>query len=842
MKNNKNMIKGALSLAVLAGIYANSALAAGPLYLLKPGQPYKYDVSHPVPVYTDQGELCNPALPSWYGAGCLTNEQANEVSAKAVAEWSNVDTSNFQAEIKGSIATDITGSNAHTIIGADNGGGIHILYDADATIITEYLGAPSGVLGIASPEIADENGIITESWAVMSVLASPISYEADPEANAKESMDHTLGVFTHEFGHAINLSHSQTNGRKVMNNRDGAPGRCSTAFDSTAVDYPNGDTYEQWVINIGRIETMYPFINPGFSGDVQGTIDITDDKVALSNIYPAPHYKAEFGTISGKILLTDGSTEISGVNVIARNINNPYNDAVSAMSGDQTQGMIGPDGSFTINGLTPGEEYVVYVEQIVSGGYPTTPAVLPSIAEYFNGNGESGNAAQDDPCAYTPIIAEAGTVKDASITFNGIDRAPLFVTIPAPSVDTVSKNGKTLAGVASTGTSWIWDSKNGFRVNESSSVALSENGQKFVGTKEREVNSWDGGINKPGYWDEFTGWSFFDLPNDQGCGGIVVSTFDTDAMANKVVGLAYGDSCSNYNAVLLDNKQKNPSWQVLARPEKIFEGDPIADDCGGEWDSTWTTYTPYGYCNVRGARANAISGDGTTVVGHLDSDLSWIGAAWVNGEYQLMGTDTYNGWIGSANDVSQNGMAATGGQAGGEPLGEDISWDGSIHIQKDYTQAYIWSPTTGTKLLGNMPCPADAWLCDGGMPAEGVAISDDGTTVVGRAGTFFTGIIPFIWRESIGMRDLNEFLQHQGVMTSLDTDFYPADISGSGKIIVGQGVSATSYGGAMVKLDQVWVCHNGKSKLTGFPGGMDSHLAQGAEVGLCQADRPIVPQ
>ncbi len=43
---------------------------------------------------------------------------------------------------------------------------------------------------------------ITESWAVINVASVP---EGDDGTKA-------AGVFTHEFGHGINLSHSQTNG------------------------------------------------------------------------------------------------------------------------------------------------------------------------------------------------------------------------------------------------------------------------------------------------------------------------------------------------------------------------------------------------------------------------------------------------------------------------------------------------------------------------------------------------------------------------------------------------------------------------------------------------------
>ncbi len=83
-------------------------------------------------------------------------------------------------------------------------------------------------------------------------------------------------------------------------------------------------------------------------------------------------------------------------------MNNPLHDAISAMTGDQTQGKIGPDGRFTIHNLTPGQEYVLYIEEIFAGGYPTTPTMLVSQAEYWNA-AESGDPTTDLPCDVTPI-------------------------------------------------------------------------------------------------------------------------------------------------------------------------------------------------------------------------------------------------------------------------------------------------------------------------------------------------------------------------------------------------------------------------------------------------------
>ncbi len=38
----------------------------------------------------------------------------------------------------------------------------------------------------------------------------------------------------------------------------------------------------------------------------------------------------------------------------------------------------------------------------------------------------------------------------------------------------------------------------------------------------------------------------------------------------------------------------------------------------------------------------------------------------------------------------------------------------------------------------------------------------------------------------------------------------------------------------MIEADQVYVCENGQSVLTGFPGGLRAKVAAGAEFGRCE--------
>lgn len=836
MRNNRRKIT--LATALCAGLFSAAASAGGPLYLYDNQVPLHWDVSSPVPVYTDLGELCD-TNPDWPYSGCLTNEQADAAVAFGFAQWTAVPTSSFQAEVVGDFSAiglgDINGSNAEQIVGAFNNGGYHVMYDTDASILQDFFGAGSSVLGISSPEWAEDD-VIIESWAVINVASVP---EGDDGTKA-------AGVMTHEFGHGINLAHTQANGHITFY---GAPwywipwsvmGCTDAPYDVSPIE--DWATYQQWVLDVAipNTETMYPFISTNDTGIAQSTVDRPDDIASLSNIYPGAGWPQDFGTISGEILLKDGSTGLTGVNVVVRNVADPLGDVVTVLSGDLSQGEFGPDGRFTINGLTPGAEYVVYVESIVAGGFSTPPASLPTFPEYWNGANESNDATRDNPCEWDTITASAGNAADASIAFNGIAGAPKAVLIPVDSATDVDNSGQILAGNYQGQLGWIYNSRSGeFDVFESvSSPKLANDNKTTIATLNPEIPSWEGGIFAPGLWSTHRGWQPFDLPADEeGCDGWIFAPWDISGRADKVVGLGYINGCprvqynDDWTEIEFINKHWAAVWdakkgiQYLDTPDMVL---PEFENC--QWN------LPSG-CQVYGSRANAISNDGNLVVGHVSVITGyWMGAAWKNGELMMMGDDDPKGWIGSANAVNKDGTAVVGGTAGSN----EYQWG---------DDAYLWSPAGGTRNLGHvvLSCEVIApWACEWQpefvMPAEGWAVSDKGDIVLGRAGDFWNGFVGFIWTEATGMLDLNEFLRNQGVMEAFNNQFIgPLAVSGDGKTLAGWGAGPNGYVSFAVTLDQVWVCSKGKSKLAGFPGAMATQLSKGAELGLCEADRPIAP-
>ena len=330
MKSNHRFMKKALVAAVAsAALTSVTAQAYGPLYVwdYETGTPYRWDVSEPVQVWTDGGnyasgtvwvyvetpETCN-ADDGWqcgYNEELyveFTNEQGVARVSDALASWSSVPTSSFQAEVAGSFSDigiggadgDITGAPeeffevdgelVHEVIGSVNNGGIHVLFDEDGSVMTNVMGAPYGVLGIASPEWADEaTGIITEGWVVM---GGAQTYYND--ANLAQM----AGVITHELGHSFNLAHTQTNGHVVMygNQAVATPG----PVDCSAHWYVGGEyqlPFPQFpAATAENVAVMYPYsdINPdswnGPTGEHQATADTAEDYAAISSIYPAANF------------------------------------------------------------------------------------------------------------------------------------------------------------------------------------------------------------------------------------------------------------------------------------------------------------------------------------------------------------------------------------------------------------------------------------------------------------------------------------------------------------------------------------------------------------------------
>ena len=394
MKTTRTFTVALLTAAAVAATLP--AHASGPLAVFQTGRPYVWV----------NGGVGIPFNPDLGGLGPQTNAEAVAQTTAAFQAWADVPSARATYVNAGALTIDVDETNFEPFFSPTAPDGLTaIVYDEDGAIFELLFGPDSGVLGFAGPEWLDTtNGTIVEGVAFMNggALLPP-----DPFPVAE-----MLSVQVHEFGHFSNLAHSVVNGQVA-------------GFDDNSGPTPN-DTFPLEPL-ANRIETMYPFL---FVNGGQATPH-RDDIAMFSTLYPEPSFAGSVANISGKILGPNGTTGLTGVNVIARNVMNPYDDAVSAISSDFTNDYTEGAplvGSYKLRGLTPGASYAVFVDQILAGGFSTPPRALPNVEELYNGANESNNAATDDPAAFTPVSAAAGaTAANINVIFNKIPAGPLAV-------------------------------------------------------------------------------------------------------------------------------------------------------------------------------------------------------------------------------------------------------------------------------------------------------------------------------------------------------------------------------------------------------------------------------
>jgi probable HAF family extracellular repeat protein len=181
------------------------------------------------------------------------------------------------------------------------------------------------------------------------------------------------------------------------------------------------------------------------------------------------------------------------------------------------------------------------------------------------------------------------------------------------------------------------------------------------------------------------------------------------------------------------------------------------------WEQS-TGMVDLGSLNGMDSRANAVSADGTTIVGwDAAMDGYWRGAVWRGGKETLLDP---MGLMGEAFAVNADGTAIVGtGYAGG-------------------SHAYLWTPSGVTDLgiLARNSPTSDLAM------AFATAVSDDGKTVVGFSG-FGGDRDAFIWTPSTGMVVLDDYVKAKGI-TGLDGWILGTanSISRDGKVIAGIGV------------------------------------------------------
>jgi uncharacterized membrane protein len=625
-------------------------------------------------------------------------------------------------------------------------------------------------------------------------------------------------VVTHEVGHALNLDHSQTNGDVFLFFSPVGPEGC-TPFDG----FPEP----------AHIETMYPFVNVASYGEEVATIDRLDDIAAFSDIYPAAGWPDSKPSISGTIYLPGflrhghggrqrRREQYTGANVVARNAANPYGDAISAISGNYTQGLTGPDGSYAFHGLTPNASYLVYVDGIQAGAFATPlRTVLPGPEEFHNGFMESGLGNTDERCEATGVVPRIDCTRDVDIVFNKVWGAPVWgapefipVELPESGVSALSGNGETAVGTWGGGM-YRW-TKEGGPVDiggsyATSSPGISDNGEWITGAV-IDTATWGTEVDVAAVYHDGA-WSRLPLvPGNEPCDRFLTSGWDV-ADDGKVVGLSWRN-CTDVSA---------------------FEG------------TVASGITELGYVpgsDIPGSRANAVTADGRTIVGwDQDSTGFWRAARWDDGVESLIelntpaicGNDPSEPWYLQSNPGSAYGISSDGSAIVGEcfPVERIVDWGDGPFRYCD-CEAWRWTPSTGVESLGAFQYPDyRPYASD---------ISDDGRVVVGGAlpNSPWEPPRPAIWTRATGMIDFQEFLEAQGTFAPDWTIYSATSVSADGRTIAGNAATPFGFLGFVVEIPKAVVCHRSSwlpwfklSLPVPFPEGLEAHLAHGDTLGTC---------
>ncbi len=487
-------------------------------------------------------------------------------------------------------------------------------------------------------------------------------------------------------------------------------------------------------------------------------------------------------------------------------------DAISAISGDFTQGMAGADGSYAFHGLTPGASYVVYLDGLLAGAFSTPyPTLLPGPEEYWNGASESGDGVTDDRCASQAIPLAPGTAAVADITFNKVKGAPelLPIELPNSSIAELSGDGQVAVGFSDIGL-FRWTPSTLDIIGgdwRSPQAGISHDGRTIVASIADADNNVVAGM-----WLGGQDWaSLGSIPGSSPCDWNLSSAWGV-SNNRTVVGLDWLD-CNNVTAFQWTSHTGMTSLGYLGSPE------------------------------MGGSRANRISANASTVVGWDRGDGGdWRGAIWRNGQESIVHQapalccdwegcllDT----VGEAGAVNPDGSIIIGDYSYIPRTYEDPG-TGDVYHYCDST-AWKLNPATG------LAEPIGDFQPGFGLTTHAFDLSDNGAVLVGRADPFDWGAsTPLLWTAPTGWIDFQALLASQGTLASDWLLMTAGTVSGDGTVVGGWGYSPYSRQGWIVKMPKIVICHAPKGNLSNkktidvaWPDGLADHLAHGDTIGLC---------
>lgn len=217
-------------------------------------------------------------------------------------------------------------------------------------------------------------------------------------------------------------------------------------------------------------------------------------------------------------------------------------------------------------------------------------------------------------------------------------------------------------------------------------------------------------------------------------------------------------------------------------------GNAWADTTGGFAYSdavAWTTGT--GIIDLgtlfqgKSTRANAVSGDGSVIVGWQDFNGPWKSAVWKKDGQGNFLPNQYllKDQLGSASDeYNQLGECSA--------ISLDGNWIGGHGDFATNGNPWLWNETNGYLDLGTLSTGAYGYVA---------AINENGTQAIGR---FQIGPwdpeLPFIWTQADGMQNLNDYATNVLGIDMGSKQIYSANaMSSNGAYIVGYGVDNVTF-------------------------------------------------
>ncbi|HSA59783.1 MAG TPA: hypothetical protein VLJ37_08880 [bacterium] len=265
---------------------------------------------------------------------------------EALSQWDGISEANVSFDLR-DLGGSVDDSNVCDFVfdasacpGGPLGDGTNpLVIDEDGAIVSDFFGAAAkfttlGFASIIGSDPASGNAIKGEAVFNAACLNGVEIQPGCGSAGLSFTDDDFTSFIVHEMGHFLGLDHSQVNLEEA------------TDSDSS---------------NDNLITTMYPRFLIGNGANFK--TPEKDDRAGLAQLYPASNFASTTWSITGTVFNASGSAELQCANLVARNVADPKNDAISALSGDfDPPGTA--NGEFVILGLTPGATYTIDFEPI----------------------------------------------------------------------------------------------------------------------------------------------------------------------------------------------------------------------------------------------------------------------------------------------------------------------------------------------------------------------------------------------------------------------------------------------------------------------------------------------